>query len=185
MIYKPHRITLKDGRDALLRSPEAEDAARMLDYLRTTSGETEFLLRYPDECPYSLEQEADFLQSVSASPSELMLLCELEGDITGNCQISFMDRRFKTAHRASLAIAIKQRYWRLGIGSAMFEELIAVARAHAGTEILELEVIDGNERAMALYKKFGFETVATRPDAIRLKDGRYLDEKIMIKRLAR
>ncbi len=183
MIFEPQRIALKDGRCALLRSPEQTDAAALLDYLRATFGETEFLLRYPEECTLSPEQEAAFLQSVVDSPSELMLLCEIDGEVAGNCHISFMDRRIKTAHRASVGIAVRQKYWRLGIGSAMFRAMIATAMERPGTELLELEVIEGNDRAMALYKKFGFEVVGARPYAIRLKDGRYLDEYIMVKRL--
>ena len=69
---------------------------------------------------------------------------------------------------------------------AVWEEDEVRALVHEVHEAgLELEVIDGNDRAIALYKKFGFEIVATRPDAMRLKDGRYLDEHIMIKRLPR
>lgn len=185
MIYEPKKLTLRDGRSAVLRSPTLEDAGAMLEYMRITAAETEFLLRYPEECPSSIERETAFLQSALESKSDLMLICEVDGDIAGNCHMTFMDGRIKTAHRASIAIAIKQKYWRLGIGSAMFEAMTAAAMEHEGTGMLELEVIDGNDRAIALYKKFGFEIVATRPAAMRLKDGRYLDEHIMIKRLPR
>ena len=53
----------------------------------------------------------------------------------------------------------------------MFEELIAAARAHEGTEIVELEFVEGNERARALYEKFGFRIVSERPNAFKLRDG--------------
>ena len=45
MIYDGKIIRLKDGREALMRSPQADDAAQMLEYLRTTAGETEFVIR--------------------------------------------------------------------------------------------------------------------------------------------
>lgn len=47
MIYKTRSITLKDGRGAILRAPRESDAEEMLEYLRTASGETDFLASYP------------------------------------------------------------------------------------------------------------------------------------------
>ena len=88
----------------------------------------------------------------------------------------------KTSHRATIAIAILKDYWNLGIGSAMFEELVAAAQKH-GTEIMELEFIEGNERAKHLYEKFGFHVVSERPNAFKLKDGTYLSEIYMQKYL--
>ena len=79
----------------------------------------------------------------------------------------------KTSHRATIAIAILREFWALGIGSAMLEELVAAAQKR-GTEILELEFVEGNERAKHLYEKFGFRVVSEMPNAFRLKDGTHL-----------
>ena len=86
----------------------------------------------------------------------------------------------KVRHRASIAIAIRRAYWGLHIGSYMFEEMINAAKSH-GTEILELTFEEGNERARALYEKFGFAVVSERPDIFKLKDGRKLKEFYMQK----
>ena len=40
---------LKDSRDAIIRSPRAEDVEGILAYLIKSAGETDFLLRYPEE----------------------------------------------------------------------------------------------------------------------------------------
>ena len=50
MIIQEIAFTLKDGRPALLRSPRDEDVQGVLDYLYVSAGETEFILRYPEEC---------------------------------------------------------------------------------------------------------------------------------------
>ena len=44
------RILLKDGREAVIRSAQPGDAAEMAAFMKTTAGETDFLLRYPEEC---------------------------------------------------------------------------------------------------------------------------------------
>ena len=50
---------------------------------------------------------------------------------------------------------------------------------------MELEYIEGNERARALYEKLGFRVTGVKPDAIRLKDGTFLNEYQMVKRIHR
>ena len=64
----------------------------------------------------------------------------------------------------------------------MFEEMAKIARDW-GVEQMELEVIEGNSRAMALYEKMGFMLVAEKPNAIHLKDGTRLKEYFMVKDL--
>ena len=182
MILQPKQITLKDGRTAVLRSPETDDAAVFLAYITKACGETEFLARYPEEwASMPLEREVAWIENLRTSPLSLAIACFADGKLTGNCEIAFKPG-IKMGHRATVAIAILQEYWGLGIGSAMFEELIAAAREH-GTTVMELEFIEGNDRARALYEKFGFKIVAEKPCAIRQKDGRMLSEFIMHKYL--
>ena len=64
----------------------------------------------------------------------------------------------------------------------MLEELVAAAQKR-GTEIIELEFVEGNERAKHLYEKFGFRITSEKPNAFKLKDGTYLKEIYMQKYL--
>ena len=114
--------------------------------------------------------------------NEKKITCFVDGKVAGSCEISFRSG-MKTSHRAILSIAILKEYWNPGIGSAMFEELIAAAMRH-GTEIIELEFIEGNDRARHLYEKFGFRVVAERPNTFKLKDGSYRKEFYMQKYLS-
>lgn len=41
---------LKDGRPAILRSANENDAEAFVDYMKKSTGETDFLLRTPEEC---------------------------------------------------------------------------------------------------------------------------------------
>jgi len=49
MIFQEKEFILKDGRTAILKSPEACDAQKMLAFITTACGETDFLARYPEE----------------------------------------------------------------------------------------------------------------------------------------
>ena len=58
--------------------------------------------------------------------------------------------------------------------------MIAVAESWDILQI-ELEVFEGNDRAIALYRKMGFEIVSHVPNAIRMSDGSFLKEYLMIR----
>lgn len=181
MIFEEKKITLKNGQTALLKSPCVEDAEKMLNYIKKSCGETEFLARYPEEWNITVEQEEAWVNRLRSSPDTLGITCYVNGVVAGNCEISFRGG-MKTSHRATVAIAILKDFWNLGIGSAMFEELIAAAQKR-GTGIMELEFMEGNERAKHLYEKFGFRVVAEIPNAFRLKDGTCRKEFLMQKYL--
>lgn len=157
----------------------------MLDYLRVSSGETEFILRYPEECSkYTYESEKRLFEEWETSDNQAALVCLVDGKVAGNCQIVW-STGIKTKHRASVAIALLKEFWNLGIGTQMFEELIKIAEANPDILQMELEFVEGNSRARALYEKMGFKITGIHPDAIRLKDGTLLDEYCMIKKLSR
>ena len=65
----------------------------------------------------------------------------------------------------------------------MFRAMIRAAKAREGLTQLELDFFEGNSRARALYEKMGFRVCAVLPDAIRLADGRLLNEYRMILKL--
>lgn len=183
MIFEPKSITLKTGQTAMLKTPSVDDAHKMLSYITKACGETDFIARYPEEWScISVESEEKWIHNARISNSKLIVTCYISDAIVGNAEINFFIGQ-KTKHRATLAIAILKDYWGLGIGSALFSELLSAANNHSGTELAELEFIEGNERAKALYEKFGFQIVGERPNAFHLRDGSYRSELFMQKKL--
>ena len=167
----------------VLRSPRYEDIEGLLEYLYITAGETEFVLRYPEECgKYTYEGEKAIIDRFNASDREAMILCIVDGVIAGVCDIR-ASTNIKTRHRAAVAIAQRRDFWNLGIGTKMFEELIRIAEGIDDVIQMELEFVEGNDRTRHLYEKMGFRIVGIRPNAIRLKNGTLLNEYIMIKEL--
>ncbi len=181
MTFSEKTVTLKSGKTAILRSPQKEDAEGMLNAIKTASGETDFLMRYPEEWTISIEQEERWIQSLLASQSSVCIACFVDGKVAGSCQIDF-HTPIKEAHRATVGIALLREFWNDGIGSHLFSEMIALAKER-GTSILELAFFEGNDRARALYEKFGFRVFAERPNAFRLKDGSFKKEFLMQKYL--
>lgn len=185
MIIKDIHFTLKDGRKAVIRSPRDEDAESMLHYLYVSSGETDFLLRYPEECnQYTVEDEKKFFAQKNESEHQAMLVCLVDGKVAGNCAISVYTE-MKMRHRADVAIALLREYWNQGIGTRMFQEMIRIAESFEDVIQMELAFVEGNTRARHLYEKMGFRITGVHPDAIRLKNGSLLNEYMMVKKIKR
>lgn len=117
MVVNETWFEMKDGRKALIRSPREEDIPGMLDYLLLSAGETEFILRYPEECgKYTYEGEKALFERLNASQEDAMLVCIVDGKVAGSCEITF-NQHLKTRHRASVAIALLREFWGQGIGT--------------------------------------------------------------------
>lgn len=185
MVIKDVPFRLKDGREALLRSPKEEDIESTLEYLVVSSGETEYILRYPEECSkYTAESEKKLFEQKNKSPDEAMVMCIVDGKVAGNCEITFF-KNLKTKHRASVGIALTSEFWNQGIGTKMLQEIIHLAEARECVTQIELDVVEGNSRARHLYEKMGFRITGVRPNAIRLKDGTFLNEYMMAREITR
>ncbi|MBW7572899.1 GNAT family N-acetyltransferase [Caproiciproducens faecalis] len=182
MILEEKKVKLRNGEGCILRSPGAKDAAAVLEELRVTSGETVFMARYEDEITLTEEDERDFLDSHWSDPKSLLIAAEVNGEIVATAGISPSAPFERCRHRAAFGISVKEKYWGIGIASAILPEIIACAK-EAGYEQLELEVVATNERAIALYQKFGFHTYGTMEKSFRYRDGSYGAQLLMLKSL--
>lgn len=177
MIFAEKRMLLKDGRELLLRAPEKADAAAMLDGLKVTAAETDFILRCPEEVTMTIEDEERFIERLNASPWDCMILAFVDGKYAGNLHIG-SSGRIKTGHFGTIGVALAKEFWGLGVGGVLMRESIEIGR-EMGLHHIELEVFEPNERAIGLYKKVGFETVGKRPYFAKNKDGSFMDLLIM------
>lgn len=182
MDYREKTVLLKNGKTCLLRRAEEGDAEMMLDYLMTTSAETPYMIREPEEVRTDVEEEREFLRKAAEHPRRLMVSAYVEGQLAGTCSFAPASERLRTRHRCGVGISLYRAFWGLGIGTALMREILAGAKA-AGFEQAELEVVSANAPAIGLYKKMGFEVTGTIPHAFKYKDGSYRDFLFMVKAL--
>ena len=182
MFFKAITIKDKIGNDIVFRSAEESDAESLIKFLKITTAETPFLIREPNEVTLAMEQERAFIREKKEQERELLLIAEMNGRHLGNCSIASIGGFARYRHRCEVAIALYQEYCSLGIGRAMLETTLDVAKK-VGYEQAELEVIAENQPAIALYKKLGFEIFGTFPHNMRYSDGTYADAYWMMKKL--
>lgn len=182
MRFEPRSIILRDGRTCTLRPTCPDDAEAMIEYMKITAGETPFLVRNPDEVDYTVQTEREILGRLLQDGRTVMMVAEVDGCVAGNCALNPMGARRRLLHRSALAIALKQAYWGLGIGTAMIGYLAELAE-QIGYEQIELDVVDGNDRARRLYEHCGFAETGRHLRALKYDDGTYRDEIVMCRLL--
>ena len=86
-------ITLKDGRECLLRHGTEQDGQALLDSFLLTHEQTDWLLSYPDENTLTVRQEAEYLKEKAESPDEIEVLTVLDGKVIGSAGLGSVGRK--------------------------------------------------------------------------------------------
>ena len=151
--------TLKDGRILALREPTIDDAKLLMAYPKIVGAETDFLLCDENGIDgLTLEGEEQWIKGTLDASNTKMFLGFVDDELVLLCDVR-AEARNRISHSAGISISIKRDYWGLGIGSIAMQTMIDFARSTNFLRMLTLEVHEGNERAMALYKRFGFVEV--------------------------
>ncbi len=182
MKIKTKHFTLDDGLQLTLRAPKIKDARALLDYLYNCSVESDFILAAPETVKSrTIKSEEAWVRNFNESPDSALFLVEIDGKIAGLSEVS-RSRGVKTNHRASIGISIRKEFWNLGIGHILFDEMIAFAAETDCTQ-MELGVLSNNPRARHLYEKKGFVYCGEIPDAVRQRDGSFVAELMMVRKV--
>lgn len=156
------------------------DAGAVLEFCKIIGSESDNMTFGAEGHPFSVEQEAAFLENSLSDPNSRFLLALDGATIVGTSSVQKYGRP-RMAHRSSIAISVRKSHWGMGIGSGLMERQLEFVK-HAGAEIVELEVRSDNVRAMGLYKKFGFIPFGTYPRFFKI-GGEYFDAVYMTKSL--
>lgn len=131
------------------------DAEGLLLHLKAVGSETDNLTFGKEGFQISADREARFINRFIKNEDEIMLVA-MDGErVVGNGVIE-RERIPRLAHRARLTLTVLRDYWGQGIGTRLMDMMLDFCRK-SGAELVFLECRADNERAIRLYKKFGFE----------------------------
>lgn len=150
------KVTLKNGKEAVLRKSQKGDAQAILDYFNEIGGESEFLPFGTNEYEFTLDEMQSSIEASNKACNILHMLAEIDGEIAGVITASSYNRRERKRHIAELGISIRKKYWAIGLGSELMKALIEWAQNNKVTTKINLVVKEDNYNAIKLYKKFGF-----------------------------
>ena len=143
-----------------IRKATASDAENILEYCKIVGGETDNLTFGSEGISITVAKEQEYLESILHSDKQLYLIAVSNNEVVGTAVFSSYAKP-RLAHRGELSISVKKSMWGKRIATQFMDEILYFAKNTAHIEIISLEVRSDNERAIALYKKFGFETVGT------------------------
>lgn len=178
MVFEEQTYALKDGRTLSVRPPLKGDAQDCIDFLKTVGGETDYLLCDENGIPgLTLTGEEEYLCSSRVDPDIAMYLGFLDGDLVTVFDLRPQARQ-RTAHVATLSLAVKKAYWGLGIGTIAMGIMTDYARRCQSLACLTLDARADNSRAITLYERFGFRKVGLHARGICI-GGVYYDQILM------
>ena len=61
-------------KEIMFRNARKEDAQMLIDYLKTVTGETRFLMSEPDEIAYTTEEEEQFIRKYEENEHALLMM---------------------------------------------------------------------------------------------------------------
>ncbi len=172
-------ITLRNGKEALIRNGERPDGEAVYEVFNRTHEETDYLLTYSDENSFDPDKEAEFLEEKTNSSNEIELLAIVDGKLAGTAGIEAIGTKYKVKHRAEFGISVLKEYWGLGLGRALAEACIKCAR-DAGYIQMELNVVADNDRALSLYKSLGFVEFGRNPRGFNSRTSGYQEVVYML-----
>lgn len=140
---------------------------------------------FQDEAAYSGTLQVPFPSKEAwrkrlAEPAEgdFLLLACVDGQIVGNAGLHLGGKSPRRAHAMNLGMAVRTEWQGKGVGSALMGAIVDLADNWLNIFRLELTVYTDNERAIALYRKYGFEIEGTHK-AYALRAGEYVDAHAM------
>ena len=104
------------------------------------------------------------------------IVAEFDGVPVGDAHLMRLQGR--RSHAASIGMGVHDDFTGKGVGSALMHALVDTADNWLDIKRLELTVYTDNAAALALYKKFGFETEG-QLKAFGFRDGTYVDAYAM------
>lgn len=150
-----------------------EDAQQFLELNCTLDDETKWMLLEPGERTTTAEQIRNRIEHTLKKDNEAVFVVEVENMLVGYASV-IGGHLNRTKHKASVVTGILQEYAGKGVGSRLFDSLMLWAK-ESPLRRLELTVMIHNERAIALYQKFGFQIEGRQKGSL-MVDGVLVDE---------
>jgi putative acetyltransferase len=175
-------LRLPDGRLARIRAAVPNDAAAMVTLMRAQAEDGRGMVISADQVGESAKFRARIEeQEERRARGELAIswVAELAGELVAEGHVAELAPAL-CRHVADLSLGVHPHAQRLGLGRALLTTLVDAAR-RAGILRLELRVRADNDRARALYSSVGFVDECVRRRFVRLADGTFVDDLVMVR----
>lgn len=167
----------KSGKSYVIRTAQTEDAGQLSNLRWQIDGETENLDREQGEAFLDKSDFELLIRSDLEKAKHLFLVAVADGKLVGfsRCEGNSLTR---LSHKAEFGVGVLKAYWGYGIGKNLLKESMSWCDDN-GIRKLTLSVLETNKKAIALYKKSGFEIEGVLEKDRRLDDGKFYNTVVM------
>ncbi|MFG3702828.1 GNAT family N-acetyltransferase [Micromonospora sp. NPDC047620] len=161
----------------LIRDATAEDWPRIWPFLReiVAAGETY-------TWPRDVDEERARTMWLVPPPGRMVVAVDPDGAVLGSAKL-VPNQLGPGDHVANASFMVAPTAGGRGLGRALGEHVLALARADGYRAMQFNAVVATNTRAVALWRSLGFEVVGRVPEAFRHPDQGYVDLLVMHRRL--
>ncbi|WP_367387252.1 GNAT family N-acetyltransferase [Bacillus vallismortis] len=166
-----------NGLQYTIRSARVEDAQKLSALRLKIDGETEYMDREKGE---DFIDELDFEQRIKEDTEKkrnLFLVAEVQERLAGFSRCEGTDLK-RSSHKAEFGVCVLKEFWGYGIGKHLLQQSLSWADTN-GMKKISLNVLETNERAISLYKTYGFEAEGILKKEKLLSDGNYYNTVVM------
>jgi len=180
--FSGKKFVSKSGASIVVRSATETDAPFILSLAKSVIEEEIYQLTSSSEFKMTVEAEEKWIRSHLENPNHLLLVAILNNEVVGMLDFSNGHRQ-RIAHTGEFGMSVAKDFRGQGVGSFLLSALFEWATDNKTIEKINLSVHSNNERAIAQYKKMGFEIEGVRKKDLKYKEGQYIDTVIMGKLL--
>jgi RimJ/RimL family protein N-acetyltransferase len=156
-----------------IREATLEDAQGLIGHARAVLENSSFTLTTLEEYKATGESQEKWIADMYQQRN-LILVAEDQGEIIGDL-LFVRGGKIRNSHTGEFAVGVQDKYRGRGIGKRMIQALITWAKSTKEIEKICLQVISGNDAAIALYQKMGFQEEGRLKKQIKLSKGEYAD----------
>ncbi|WP_416821571.1 N-acetyltransferase [Cronobacter sakazakii] len=110
-------------------------------------------------------------------PGRRQLVACMDGEVVGHLALT-VEQNPRRSHVATFGMSVHPGWRNRGVASALMREMVNLCDNWLRIERIELTVFVDNAPALAVYRKFGFETEGT-GKRYGLRNGEYVDAYFM------
>jgi len=166
--------------EVVVEEARPEDARDLLALHLQVLGEGRWFITEPHEFRGSVEHKARQTHELHRASNSVFLVARRGGRLLGFLTVQGGVLR-RMRHSGKLEIMVHPSARGQGIGRALMAACIDWAVGNPEIRKLGLNVFADNERAIALYRRFGFQEEGHREHEYRMADGTWRDDLLMFR----
>lgn len=160
-----------------IREIEINDASAVSNIIKILSDETENFPFSSEDYGVDIKRQKLFIDHLSKKEN-----CILLGafDKTSLCGLIYLEggTKDRTYHCCNLGMGVLKKYWAQSIGTMLIKRTLDYAYNTECIAKIDIQVNSCNERAIGLYKKFGFQVEGKNKRALFI-NGEFYDYLLM------